>query len=72
MNTETSTCERSPEVRVFDRNGNRYGKLTGAQRLCTLADCPGMQLGVRWDDGTITWPCTRNMRVGDDGNYHIR
>ena len=42
------------------------------RRRCPVEDCTGRQLGIRWEDGKLTWVCEESMtsyrnglRVGD-------
>lgn len=37
------------------------GKTTGGTRHCGLEGCTGKRIGVRWEDGKLTWPCTKGM-----------
>ena len=59
-------------TRCFRRGGRgKAGRLTGGTRVCRLEGCGGLRIGVRWPDGTITWPCVRGMRLRKDGQYQI-
>jgi len=46
---------------VISRDGICKGKTTGGNRHCTMEGCRGFRLGVRWQDGKLTWPCTHGM-----------
>ena len=46
---------------VYSRDGNLLGKLTGSRQPCSLEGCRGWKMGVRWDNGKITFPCTEGM-----------
>lgn len=48
-------------VLVYSRDAKHRGKLTGSHRICGLEGCRGLQLTVRWEDGKITYPCTKGM-----------
>ncbi|MBE3144532.1 MAG: hypothetical protein IMZ61_11505 [Planctomycetes bacterium] len=46
---------------VYSRDAKHRGRLTGSRRLCSLEGCGGFKLGVRWDNGKTTFPCTNGM-----------
>ena len=46
---------------VLSSDGKNKGRLIGGSRRCPLEGCMGKQLSVRWDDGDLTWPCTKGM-----------
>jgi len=46
---------------VISRCGQMQCKTTGGTRPCRLEGCLGVRVGVRWPDGTLTWPCTKGM-----------
>ena len=46
---------------LWSRDRKLRGKLTGGTRDCQLAGCRGIRLGVRWPDGTLTWPCSKGI-----------
>ena len=46
---------------VISRDGISKGKTTGGERCCSMEGCTGRRLGVRWQDGKLTWPCTKGM-----------
>ena len=48
-------------TKVTSLNGKHLGALTGGSRSCGLASCSGRQLGVRWDNGKLTYCCTKGM-----------
>ena len=50
-------------VVTFD--GFYTGKTTGGSRPCQLEGCRGECLGVRWNDGKLTFPCTAGMTYDD-------
>ena len=37
------------------------GHTTGGTRECQMEGCRGQRLGVRWEDGKLTFPCTHGM-----------
>lgn len=59
-------------VPVFARNEQvATGKTTGGTRHCSLSGCRGIRIGVRWDDTTLTWPCSKGLKVLEDGIHII-
>lgn len=48
-------------ITVLSRDGRLTGKTTGGQRQCQMEGCTGSRIGVRWKDGTLTYPCTHGM-----------
>jgi hypothetical protein len=46
---------------VYSRDAKHTGRLTGSTHSCSLESCRGWRLGVRWDNGKITYPCTDGM-----------
>jgi hypothetical protein len=46
---------------VYSRDAKYRGRLTGTRRLCSLESCRGSRLGVRWENGKLTFPCTDGM-----------
>ena len=50
---------------VVSFNGIYTGKTTGGSRPCQLEGCRGKCLGVRWNDGKLTFPCTAGMTYDD-------
>lgn len=46
---------------VYSRDAKHLGRTTGSRRPCNLEGCTGLRLGVRWDNGKITYPCTKGM-----------
>ena len=49
-------------VVVLSRDGKLKGKLTGGERVCQMESCGGIRYGVRWEDGTLTFPCSAGLR----------
>ena len=48
------------------------GKIVGDGRACRQVEgCRGLQVPVRWDDGKLTWPCTKGL-VELEGGWKIR
>jgi hypothetical protein len=54
-------CMYNKGVVVLSKDGKRKGKLTGGSRHCGMEGCTGKALAVRWDDGKLTYPCTKGM-----------
>lgn len=48
-------------TKVLSRDGKQEGELTGGRRRCKLAGCTGIQVGVRWGDKKVTFPCTKGL-----------
>jgi hypothetical protein len=46
---------------VLSSDGTIKGKLTGGSRHCGMEGCTGKALAVRWEDGKLTYPCTKGM-----------
>ena len=46
---------------VLSRDGKNKGRFTGGEHTCQMEGCFGKRLGVRWDDGTLTFPCSAGM-----------
>ena len=58
-------------TRVYRRDGSVVGKATGGRSRCRLAGCMGTRLHVKWPDGALTKPCTRDMHQREDGAWQI-
>lgn len=48
---------------VLSRDGLERGTVTGGQRKCQLDGCRGWQIGVRWSDKRVTWPCSDGLTM---------
>lgn len=46
---------------ILSNDGQLTGQLTGGERQCTLEGCNGPRVGIRWNDGTLTWPCIKGI-----------
>jgi hypothetical protein len=46
---------------IYSRDAKLRGRLTGSHRMCSLESCRGNRLGVRWDNGHVTFPCSDGM-----------
>jgi len=60
-----------PTTYVFGRKGTDYENVKGrvvGLKPCTLEGCMGRRHGVRWPDGSLTWPCGRGMEWDDENN----
>lgn len=55
-------------TQVLNRDKTRKGTLTGGNRMCQMAGCRGLSLGVRWENGKLTWPCTKGMNFNETTN----
>lgn len=67
----TLTPPAAEPQRVYDRQGRRFGLLTGASHHCQMEGCCGQRLTVRWPDGKRTHPCTKGMTQRADGHLQI-
>ena len=53
--------------RVIARDESKpTGAVTGITKDCEIEDCPGEVLEVKWDDGEVTWSCSRGMDLDGD------
>lgn len=50
---------------VRSRDGHQAGTITSTSRPCQLESCGGIRVGVRWPDGSRTFPCSKGMRFLD-------
>ena len=48
-------------AKVINRYGNEFGKLTGGTRKCQVSGCTGICYAVRWQDGKLTYPCSKGL-----------
>ena len=55
--------EAPPNTRVVSKDGKLKGKTTGGRYDCQMEGCRGQRIGVRWPDGSITFPCSRGIGV---------
>ena len=55
-------AEKNRGIVVWNRDKTQRGFLTGGERRCSLEGCRSVQLGVRWSDGKLTWPCMGGMK----------
>lgn len=51
---------------VIAADGETRGHLTGGSRDCDLESCGGKRLATRWDNGKLTYPCTKGMEWQDN------
>jgi len=51
---------------VRSRDGALKGRVTSWTRHCQLEGCSGRLIGVRWPDGTLTYPCSKGMEGTDE------
>jgi hypothetical protein len=52
---------------VYSRDKKYIGKPTGSTRICQLEGCGGERIGVKWDNGKITYPCSKGMYFSPKG-----
>lgn len=49
-------------IPVFARGARKAeGTTTGTTRFCQMDGCPGIRVGVKWNSGKMTWPCSKGM-----------
>ena len=56
---------------IVSRDGKETGRTTGGTRPCPVEGCRGVRIGVRWEDGKLTWPCSAGM-TGRGKHLRIR
>ena len=57
--------------KVYSKGKKAVGICTGSIRNCRMEGCTGQRLGVRWEDGKITFPCTKGMKTLKNGDMEI-
>lgn len=62
----STTTPYAAGTTVVSRDGKTRGKLTGGNRPCQLESCGGSRLATRWEDGSLTYPCTKGMQWTGD------
>ena len=67
MNKKQEDTRMTLPRKIVSRDGNHVGKCTGSTRPCRLAGCTGLQIRVLWDDGKVTYPCTKGMEFSQKG-----
>lgn len=53
--------------KILSRDGKYTGKWTGGSRPCSLEGCTGERIGVRWNDGKLTFPCSKSLQWDEKG-----
>ena len=53
-------------IKVTSGNGI-VGKTTGTTRRCGTKGCTGIRIGVKWPDGKIKFPCSKDMIFSPKG-----
>lgn len=71
MNQPTSKSVAISGETVISRDRTEIGYTTGARRRCTMAGCTGIRIGVRWNDGKITFPCSKGMSHDGKRTYKL-
>ena len=69
---ETGRYEGCPSIGspFLNRDSSEEGKVV-SYKDCTLTSCGGRCIGVRWPDGTLTWPCSKGCRVTPEGTWKV-
>lgn len=57
--------------KVLSRSGTLEGRPTGGIRPCSMESCTGRRVGVRWEGGSLTWPCSKGMLPISPGVFRI-
>lgn len=57
--------------KIISRDGKSIGTLTGSKHRCQMEGCTGRRVGVRWNDGKISFPCTKGLKVVKHGKTEI-
>ena len=52
--------------KVVSRDGDFNGVTIGGSYPCKMEGCRGTRLSVRWDDGKVSFPCTKGMTYHDN------
>ena len=47
---------------IISRDGKHHGRFTGGQCRCQMEGCTGRKIAVRWNDGKLTFPCSKGMQ----------
>lgn len=55
------------DITVYSKDNQKKGKTTGGSRTCGIDGCLGRCVAVRWEDKTLTYPCTKGMGYADNG-----
>jgi hypothetical protein len=61
----------SPQQRVFSTDGITFGILTGGSRRCRMEGCLGRSLAVRWQDGQLSYPCSKGLIDHSSGSLQV-
>lgn len=56
-----------PLSRVLSRTGKLVGHPTGGKYRCQMEGCNGNRIGVRWSDGSVTYPCSKGLIFSRSG-----
>ena len=52
---------------IFSRDNKYKGYTTGGVRPCSLEGCRGHRIAVRWEEGKLTYPCTKDIEYNGKG-----
>jgi len=67
---EASRNMHLPDV-VVSADLKEVGTPTGGTRRCNLTGCTGTRIAVRWEDGQLTYPCTKGLDQTDPSKWRI-
>jgi hypothetical protein len=61
----------SPDQKIESFDGSMVGTPTGSEHACSMDGCRGARISTRWPDGRISFPCSRGLVAGSNGNLRI-
>lgn len=56
---------------VIESVSDGHGRVTGDCKPCTHGNCGGVLVAVRWQDGSITHPCSARFHRLPDGKWRL-
>lgn len=56
---------------VINRAGTEVGRVVSRSRRCTLTGCAGIRVGVKWPDGSRTYPCSKGLTATSHDTWQI-
>lgn len=67
-----TVLDRALPKKVWNSQQSEFGTPTGGIRRCQMEGCLGQRIGVRWPDGSITWPCAKGISNLSENEMKIR
>lgn len=46
---------------IISRDKQYIGRTTGAKFQCQMSGCNGLRITTKWEDNTITHPCSKGI-----------